>query len=58
LTNVIEVADAQRLLMQAEIDDSVARLAVWRALLVAAKLQGDLRPFLQQVATAPVKRRP
>lgn len=57
LTNIIEVADAQRLLVQAEIDDAVGRLAVWRALLIAAKLQGDLRPFLERVANTPVKRR-
>jgi len=49
LANVTEVADAQRLLAQAEIDDAVARLNVWRALLVAARLQGDLKPFLQRV---------
>ena len=49
LATVTEVADAQRLLAQAEIDNSVARLNVWRALLVAARLQGDLRPFLQRV---------
>jgi len=55
LTNITEVAEAQRLLAQAEIDDSVARLAVWRALLAAAKMQGDLRPFLEQVAKTPVK---
>lgn len=50
LANVTEVADAQRLLAQAEIDDAVARLGIWRALLVAAKLQGDLTSFLQQAA--------
>lgn len=55
LTNVVEVAEAQRLLAQSEIDDAVARLAVWRALLVAAKLQGDLKPFLEQVARTPIK---
>jgi outer membrane protein TolC len=49
LATVTEVADAQRLLAQAEIDDRVARLNVWRALLVAAKLQGDLKPFLLRV---------
>jgi outer membrane protein len=49
LATVTEVADAQRLLAQAEIDDRVARLNVWRALLVAAKLQGDLKPFLERV---------
>jgi outer membrane protein TolC len=48
LTNITEVAEAQSLLARAEIDDAVAKLAVWRALLVAAKLQGDLTPFLEQ----------
>jgi outer membrane protein len=55
LTDITEVAEAHRLLAQAEIDDAVARLAVWRALLVAAKLQGDLKPFLEQVAKTPIK---
>ena len=50
LATVTEVADAQRLLTQAEIDDRVARLNVWRSLLVAAKLQGDLKPFLQRIS--------
>ena len=49
LSTVTEVADAQRLWAQAEIDDRVARLNVWRALLVAAKIQGDLKPFLRRV---------
>ena len=49
LATVTDVADVQRLLAQAEIDDRVARLNVWRALLAAAKLQGDLKPFLQRV---------
>jgi outer membrane protein TolC len=48
LATVTEVADAQRLLAQAEVDNSVARLNVWRALLAAARLQGDLRPFLER----------
>src|SRR5207244_11600481 len=57
LATITEVADAQRLLLQAEIDDTVARLNVWRALLVAAKVQGSLSPFLQQVLTTPIQRR-
>ncbi len=57
LAAVTEVAEAQRLLAQAETDDAVARLSVWRALLAAGKAQGDLKPFLQQVATAPPTRR-
>jgi len=58
LTNVIEVTEAQRLLAQAEADDAVARLAVWRALLIAARSQGDLTPFLEQVAKTPIKGKP
>src|SRR5262249_15572650 len=58
LTNVIEVAEAQRLLAQSEADDAVARLAVWRALLIAARSQGDLTPFLEQVARTPIKGKP
>ncbi|HZS44203.1 MAG TPA: TolC family protein [Blastocatellia bacterium] len=56
LTNVVEVAEAQRLLTQAEIEDAVARLKVWRALLFEAKARGDLKPFLQQVTTASIQR--
>ncbi|HKQ78638.1 MAG TPA: TolC family protein [Blastocatellia bacterium] len=50
LANITEMADAQRLLAQAEFEDSVSKLAVWRALLAAAKLHGDLKPFLQQAS--------
>jgi outer membrane protein TolC len=46
LGNISEVAEAQRLLTQAEIDDSLARLGIWRALLGVAAAQGDLSPFL------------
>jgi outer membrane protein TolC len=47
LGNIVEVAEAQRLLAQAEIDDSLARLSVWRALLAVGVAQGNLEPFLQ-----------
>jgi outer membrane protein TolC len=49
LASVTEVADAQRLLAQAEADDAVARLGVWRALLAASQARGDLTPFLDKV---------
>jgi outer membrane protein len=49
LATVVDVADAQRLLAQAEIEDSLARLRVWRALLTLAASRGDLGPFLQEV---------
>ncbi|PYR74535.1 MAG: TolC family protein [Acidobacteria bacterium] len=49
LASVTEVAEAQRLLAQAEADDAVARLGVWRALLAVMQAQGNLQPFLNQV---------
>jgi outer membrane protein TolC len=45
LGTITDVADAQRILVQAEIDDAVAHLAVWRALLELGDAQGDLGPF-------------
>jgi outer membrane protein TolC len=50
LGTLIEVADAQRLVTQAEIDDSLARLNVWRAMLNSRVAEGDLEPFLQQAS--------
>ena len=47
LAPIVEVAEAQRLLLQAEIDDNLARLTVWRAMLGEALAQGDLQPFLE-----------
>ena len=57
LATVTEVAEAQRLLAQAEIDDAVARLGLWRALLAAATAEGDIKPFIKQVSTARIQRR-
>jgi outer membrane protein len=48
LASITEVAEAQRLLAQAEADDAVARLGVWRALLASAQARGDLSPFLDK----------
>jgi outer membrane protein TolC len=49
LASVTEVAEAQRLLAQAEADDAVARLGVWRALLATAQAHGDLSPFIDKL---------
>ena len=46
LANIDEVAEAERLLTQAEIDDALARLAIWRGLLDIATAAGDIQPFL------------
>lgn len=50
LGNIDEVAEAQRLLTQAEIDDALARLNVWRGLLAIATAAGDIQPFLAEAA--------
>jgi outer membrane protein len=50
LANIDEVAEAQRLLTQAEIDDALARLGVWRALLGVASAAGDLQPFVAEAS--------
>jgi outer membrane protein TolC len=47
LATIIEVAEAQGLLVQAETDDALARLAVWNSLASLAAAQGDLEPFMQ-----------
>jgi outer membrane protein TolC len=49
LSGIVEVADAQRLLTQAEIDDAIAKLNVWRGLLLVATAEGNLDPFFQLV---------
>ncbi len=51
LTTIVELADAESLLQQAETDDALARLAVWRNLANLAAAQGDLEPFMRQVRT-------
>jgi len=51
LATVIDVAAAESVLVQAESDDAVARLNVWRALAAVAAARGDLRPFLNQLGT-------
>lgn len=50
LGTIVEVADAARLRTQAEIDDALARLGVWRALLEAAIATGDIEPFLDRAS--------
>jgi outer membrane protein TolC len=49
LAPLLEVADAQSLLAQAEVQDQLARVDVWRALLASAVAVGDLTPFLTLV---------
>ena len=50
LAPIDDLAQAQRLVVQAEIDDSIARLNVWRALLQIEAARGDVQPFLRTVS--------
>jgi outer membrane protein TolC len=50
LAQIVDVAEAQRLLTQAEIDDALAKLGIWRARLALSIAQGDLSPFLSAAA--------
>ena len=47
LADIIEVADAERLLLQAEVGDAVARLGIWRALVAEAVAKGDISNLLR-----------
>jgi hypothetical protein len=49
----LDVATANSLLTQAEVDDALARVNVWQALLLVWRAAGDLNPFLSadQLAT-------
>jgi outer membrane protein TolC len=48
LIGILEVADAQRALANAEIEDALARLSIWRAKLAIATAEGDLSGFLAE----------
>jgi outer membrane protein TolC len=48
LVPIDDVAQAQRLLVQAQIDDAIARLNVWRSYLHVEFIRGDIQPFLQE----------
>lgn len=49
VATLVDVAEAQRLLVNAEIDDSLARLDIWRAIERLSTDQGNLQPFLDLV---------
>lgn len=53
LGTIVDVAEAQDLLAQAEMDDSLARLSIWRALAELSAANGDLSPFLNTVKSMP-----
>jgi outer membrane protein TolC len=52
LTNMVAVAEAERILAEAEVEDALAWIEVWRSILALGYVQGDLKPFLQLVSAA------
>ena len=50
LGTIDQVAEAQRLLTQAEIDGALSRLGIWRALLGIAAAAGDIQPFVTEAS--------
>jgi outer membrane protein TolC len=47
LATIVEIADSQRLLLQAEVDDAVARFGIWQAMVSDAAAKGDLSDLLR-----------
>lgn len=52
LTNMVAVAEAERILAEAEVEDALAQVEVWRSVLALGYVQGDLKPFLALVAAS------
>jgi outer membrane protein TolC len=50
LAPIDEAAQAQRLLVQARIDNALARLSVWRARLELDTARGDIQPFITEAS--------
>lgn len=49
LTDMVSLAQAEKALAEAEVEDAVAQVEVWRAILLLSYAQGDLKPFLDIV---------
>ena len=52
LSTIVEVAEAERILARAEVEDAIAEVRVWRSILATAYAQGNLNPFIALVASA------
>ena len=49
LTNMVTLAQAEKTLAEAEVENAIAQVEVWHAILALAYVQGDIKPFLQVV---------
>jgi outer membrane protein len=52
LTNMVTLAGAEKALAEAEVENALAQIEVWRSILALAYVQGDLKPFIELVAIA------
>jgi outer membrane protein len=52
LSTIVEVAEAERILARADVEDSIAEVRVWRSILATSYAQGNLSPFMTLVANA------
>ena len=52
LASIVEVADTQSLLANAEYQDALAHVEVWRALLAQTVAHGNIAPFIQFLRTS------
>ncbi len=48
LGSVAQVAEANQVLAQSRMQEAIARVGIWRALLAVASVHGDLKPFLAE----------
>ncbi|HEY9773223.1 MAG TPA: TolC family protein [Planktothrix sp.] len=52
LIDMVGVAEAERILADSEVENSLAQIELWRSILSLSYVQGDLKPFLQLVSIA------
>lgn len=52
LTNVVALANAEKTLADAKVENAIAQVEVWRSVLALSYAQGDLTPFLELVSLA------
>lgn len=46
---MVSLAQAEKALAEAEVENALAQIDVWRSILALAYVQGDLKPFMEVV---------
>lgn len=52
LDDMVAVAEAEKLLARAEVEDAIAQVEVWRSILAAGYVHGSLKPFQSLISAA------